>query len=676
MDIAADGDPYVGLRPYDIGDRELFYGREHESREVFECWHSSELLIVYGFSGVGKTSLVQAGVLPRLDRDKNDVLPVARVSRRSAFPTAALPKHNPYILALLSSWSSSDPLTNLVDLSVAEFLRRRTAIAGQYGDPKPIMAVIDQFEELFSDFPHQKGCVDEFVDQLAEAVDALATLRVLISIKEESLGKLQPYESRLSRSAASRFRILPLSPEKAVEAARKPLHGTGRSFAPGVAEELVQDLRATEFVARAGTPARVFTDTIEPVQLQVACTALWRALPEHSSTITTEHLRYRGDVCSALTDFCFQAVSEVADEHDIPEQALLEWLARTFITEIGTRGEVRETPDRIEGMPSSVARGLEHRHILKLREHAGVPWYQLQNDRLVGPVRKASRQQPATREITDKNPTDCLHTAENDLAGGEFALAEKHAREALHLCADRDMRTRAKAESLLGNIAFQRDHLDAAEKHYRQAAEYYELLQDQASVGRLLAAIGQLSLARGSYPDAVDQLQAAVARLHGDLTTQVELARALWSAGQPQAAAAVLGSVLTIAPDAAEALAGRGQIRLELNDLTSALEDLGNLSRLRPDIGRRADVRAVRALTLARLGKIKEAVLEADAALQGAPDSGPVLLRASGVARVAGGPDDPDTLLRRARDARDPALVPHQLAEVRRLLEKSTDSQP
>ncbi|MDQ3761338.1 MAG: tetratricopeptide repeat protein [Actinomycetota bacterium] len=666
----AGSDPYVGLRPYDIGDRDLFYGRDHESRDVSELWQSSRLVVLHGSSGVGKTSLVQAGVIPRFDREAIDVLPVARVSRGFTFPMAALPKHNPYTLALLSSWSPAGSLTSLVDLSVTEFLRRRIALAERHGDPKLIMAAIDQFEELFSDLPYRQHYVEEFIDQLTEAADVLPTLRLLISIREGGFESFFPYETKLAQDSGSRFRLLPLPRDGALEAVRGPLVGTGRLFAPEVAEKLVESLLTAEIVSHAGETTRVVADTVEPVQLQVVCAALWRALPEKSGIITAEHLRYRGDVDSILTEFCAQMVSEVAAEHDVPERALHEWLERTFITELGTRGEAYEGLSAIDGMSGAIARALEHRHILKFGQHSGTRWYQLQNDRIIEPIRRANRCQLTSREIVNKNPDDYIRAAEDDVASGELKLAEKHAQEALRLCGERDTRTRAEAELLLGNIAFQGERLKDAESHYRRAAEYFEILQDQASVGRLLAAIGQLSLARGSYSDAIDKLQAAVTRLQGDLTMQVELARALWSSGQPRAADAVLGSVLTIAPDAAEALAGRGQIRLELNDLTSALEDLANLSRLRPDIGRRADVRAARALTLARLGKIKEAKAEADAALQGAPDSGPVLLRASGVARVAGGPQDADALLRRARDAQDPALAPHQLAEVRRLLDE------
>jgi tetratricopeptide (TPR) repeat protein len=665
--VAAGNGPYIGLRPYNVGDRDLFYGRDRQSRDVSELWQNSRLLVLHGSPGVGKTSIVQAGVIPQLDHTTIDVLPVAHVSHGSAFPMAALPKYNPYILALLASWSPASSLTNLVDLSITRFLRRRIAPVGQHGDPKLTMVAIDQFEELFGDLPSHY--VEEFIDQLVEAVDFLPTLRLLVSVREGDLESIFPYETKLARGSVSRFRVLPFDRDSALEAIQRPLIGTGRSFAPRVAEGLVENLLTAEIVGHAGMATKVVADTIEPLHLQVVCAALWRALPERSGTITAEHIRYHGDVDSILTEFCAQMVHEVAAEHDVPEGTLLEWLEQTFITDLGAHSEAYKVLCEIKGMPGSIVRALESRYILKSKQHSNKRWYRLANGRIIEVIQRGNRWKPVPQELVKKNPTSYLNIAENELSRGEVELAEKHTQEAIRLSGDRDVRTHAKGESILGNIAFKREQLEDAENHYRRAAEHFEMLGDHASVGWLLAAIGRLSLVQGSYSDAVDQLQGAVTRLQGDLTTQVELAQALWSSGQPRAAAAVLGSVLTVAPDAAEALAGRGQIRLELNDPTSAMEDLANLFRLRPDIGRRADVRAARALTLAHLGKIKEAIVEADVALQGAPDSGPVLLRASGVARVAGGPRDADALLRRARDAQDPALAPHQLAEVRRLLD-------
>src|SRR6266508_3176567 len=59
---AAASRRYVGLRPFDIGDRDRFFGRTSESRAVYEQWSTSRLTVLYGPAGVGKTSLIQAGV--------------------------------------------------------------------------------------------------------------------------------------------------------------------------------------------------------------------------------------------------------------------------------------------------------------------------------------------------------------------------------------------------------------------------------------------------------------------------------------------------------------------------------------------------------------------------------------------------------------------------------------
>ena len=72
--------PYVGLRPYRQRERTLFFGRDRESREVSTIWQAAGLSVLYGASGVGKTSLLHAGVLPRLDPERVDLLPIARVS--------------------------------------------------------------------------------------------------------------------------------------------------------------------------------------------------------------------------------------------------------------------------------------------------------------------------------------------------------------------------------------------------------------------------------------------------------------------------------------------------------------------------------------------------------------------------------------------------------------------
>ncbi|WP_449065236.1 nSTAND1 domain-containing NTPase [Planomonospora algeriensis] len=74
--------PYVGLRPYRETEHDLFFGREREAREIATIWQATGLTVLYGTSGVGKTSLLHAGVLPRIEAERADVLPIARVSPR------------------------------------------------------------------------------------------------------------------------------------------------------------------------------------------------------------------------------------------------------------------------------------------------------------------------------------------------------------------------------------------------------------------------------------------------------------------------------------------------------------------------------------------------------------------------------------------------------------------
>ncbi len=66
--------PYVGLQPYREGDRMFFFGREDESRIIISNLYAAPLTILYGASGVGKSSLLRAGVVPDLRREAAAVL--------------------------------------------------------------------------------------------------------------------------------------------------------------------------------------------------------------------------------------------------------------------------------------------------------------------------------------------------------------------------------------------------------------------------------------------------------------------------------------------------------------------------------------------------------------------------------------------------------------------------
>lgn len=662
MSLVATGEPYVGPRPYELGDQFIFNGRDRECRDVSSLWRGNRLLVLHGPSGVGKTSLVQAGVVPLFEHNA-EVLPVGRIASLRASHPAGLAR-NPYDFALLSSWAPDESPADLVKLSITDFMSRYDR-TNRHGDPLPLLAVIDQFEEFFRDFPGRHQYLEEFIDHLADAVENVPSLRLLISIREEHLADLIPRETRLAGHSRARFRLLPLSRDAALEAVTKPLAGTRRSFAPGVAEKLVDDLRTTEFTNQVGQKTTMTAEFVEPMQLQVVCAALWRTLPAAVKVITEDDLYRSGEINRTLAEFCSQTLAEVAAQHRIPAAELHGWLERTFITELGTRGTAYEGLSETSGMPNSIARALDAGHILTSERRAGSLWYELQHDRLIEAIRQVPAAE-AKESVTEVDPADYLRAAEVALATGDITLAGKHAETALHACDDRDIPTRAQAEKFLGDIAAQSQRLWEAEARYRQAVEHFETLGDSSAVGQLLLAIGRLLREQGSYADAADALQAALVKCPGDSGVGKELAKVLWSSGQRTAATAVFGTVSAVTPNAAQELIDR--LRFELMDPDAVKDELDTLVRLRPDIAQRADVRAAHALALARLGSITEAVAEANAAERAAPGSGPVLVRVSAVASVADDPSRAEELMRRANDARNPLLSTHQLEEVQRLL--------
>lgn len=672
------GGPYLGRRTFTADDHGLFFGRDLESLDIQRRWRENRLVVLYGPAGCGKTSILQAGVLPGLSKD-TDGLPLGRALGGSSFPEPLLPGHNPYSLSVLSSWFPGEARTSLAQFSLTDVLRRRSQARDLSRTPVPLLVAIDQIEELFADGRNEQHR-DEFFQDLAVAAREIPRLRVLFSTRTDALRDLAPYEQQVSGGSAVRIPLSPLTVEAAIEAARRPMEKAGGYFAPGAAEYLVGELATTGSPGHAREGTAPAPAAVEPVLLQVVCSSLWRAVPPGTPAITTAFIRRRLDVDQVLADFCADVLAAAAARHQVPLPKLLSWMEQDFINGHGHRDDVATTGRSAGATPAAVARTLENEHLLKAAEAARPKQYQLSSDRLAEALRyligaSASRNFSSLAQLAGGSFPDAaarIRIAESALAEGDLTLAESHAEGALETADSADLRLRAEAQSLLGNITYQLRQPKQAEDHYRLAAQLREQMGDHPAVARLLGAIGRMHARQGLHVAALEELQAAVTRLPSDLSLQTELATVLWEAGESQAAAAVFGSVLTVEPLSADALAGRGQISAERGSASAALDDLEALQKLQPRAGLRPEVRAAYALALARTGRPESAMAEADAALASAQDSGIILLRAAQVARAGGALDRAMELLRRAEQASHPALSSDQLSHARRLRRQVT----
>src|SRR6185295_205625 len=135
--LPADFCPYKGLQPYTEQDRTFFFGRDRDQQIVISNLYAAQLTILYGASGVGKSSVLLAGSVPLLKQEKNLSVVVFRNWQDSKF----LAQLKEQTLATVSG-NSSKAVPVDTSLRLDDFLAELSRAAR--GD---IFFIFDQFEE-------------------------------------------------------------------------------------------------------------------------------------------------------------------------------------------------------------------------------------------------------------------------------------------------------------------------------------------------------------------------------------------------------------------------------------------------------------------------------------------------------------------------------------------------
>ena len=166
--------PYQGLIPYSEEDTDYFFGRERETRLVRASLFAAPLTLLYGVSGVGKSSVLEAGVVHELRQD-DDVLVVSFRGWQDD-PVAGL-KNAIAEAALRETGERISPGESLADYleGCSRQLNRQ------------LMIILDQFEEYFLYHPREYA-EGSFADQFPLAINQpnLAA-SFLVSIREDAL---------------------------------------------------------------------------------------------------------------------------------------------------------------------------------------------------------------------------------------------------------------------------------------------------------------------------------------------------------------------------------------------------------------------------------------------------------------------------------------------------------
>lgn len=406
--------PWLGLASFTEDTRQYFYGREEEVAELSRRVQRKLLTILFGQSGLGKTSILNAGIVPRL-RPEGYCPVYVRVdySAAAVLPTEQIKQAIFRVTATQGTWTQSG--TAVAGESLWEFLHHRDdELRDAAGKPIIPLLIFDQFEEIFTlaqadDAGRQRAA--NFIEDLADLVEnrppkalearidaddsvaerfdfARADYRILISLREDYLAHLEGVKGTMPSITQNRMRLARMNGEQALAAVMKP---GGKLVTQEVAESIVR------FVA-GGSELR--NAEVEPSLLSLICRELNNTrIAQNKSEISVDLLA--GSNETILAEFYERALADqpaavrkVIEDDLLTDSGYRENLAEERVLKAFTAAQAK--PDAATTLATLV-----NRRLLRIEERLDVRRVELTHDVLTGVV-AASRKARLEREAKEE----------------------------------------------------------------------------------------------------------------------------------------------------------------------------------------------------------------------------------------------------------------------------------
>ncbi|MEO7252361.1 MAG: hypothetical protein ABIW30_07125, partial [Arenimonas sp.] len=419
--------PWLGLFSYSEETRAYFHGRDEETAELARRVQRKLLTVLFGQSGLGKTSLLRAGLVPRLRAES--YCPVyVRIDYAPDSPSPAEQIKEAIFRASTEAGSWTRPGAAIAGETLWEFMHHRgDLLRDSNGHTLVPLLIFDQFEEIFTlaqaDDAGRKRA-HQFLEELADLVEnrppaalearledddaaaqdfdfARADYRILIALREDYLAHLEGVKAAMPSITQNRMRLARMTGAQALSAVVKP---GGRLVSQEVAESIVR------FVAGGSELANA---EIEPSLLSLVCRELNTVrLAQGRAEISADLLA--GSRESILSEFYERALV------DQPE-AVRRVIEDELLTESGYRESLAE--ERVAkalaaagAEPDALAK-LVDRRLLRIEERLDMRRVELTHDVLCSVV-LSSRDKRHDREARE--------LAQRQLAEQEERQAQSH----------------------------------------------------------------------------------------------------------------------------------------------------------------------------------------------------------------------------------------------------------
>jgi WD40 repeat protein len=454
--------PWPGLESFREADAPFFRGREQDADALLRLVRRERLTVLFGLSGLGKSSLLQAGLFPRLRTEGMLPVYVRVVHDEDA-------RHlRTHVLGALAAAAATDgvdaPPMNEHETLWEHFHR---AGAGYWNHDNQLVTpvlVFDQFEEAFTHgatparAARTAAFLEEFGDLIEERppralherierreTDARAydfsrhQYRVVISVRADFLGDLEPLKERVPSIGRNRYRLEPLWGRAALSVTAA---GGEALVAPEVGERIVRLVAGEEMEHGAEAVVRVPLErlVVDPSLLSLFC----RELNERRKRQLEDRETIGADLVAGsrnliLSEFFERSVADL----DARVRAFVE---DRMLTKGGHRNSVSQDDAlAMDGINRYALDALVRRRLLRREERNGRPWLELTHDVLTGVVRRSREAREETQRL------ELLEREARERAEG--LAREAGEREQALVAARRAARRARRVAMLVGGLA-------------------------------------------------------------------------------------------------------------------------------------------------------------------------------------------------------------------------------
>ncbi len=631
LDVTAttvdERNPWLGLASFTEETRAYFYGREDEVAELARRVQRKLLTVLFGQSGLGKTSILRAGLVPRL-RTQGYCPVYIRVdyAREAPEPAEQIKQAIARTARRSGEWTQVGVASE--GESLWEYLHHRDdVLRDESGNTLIPLLIFDQFEEIFTlaqsdDFGRARAA--RFIADLADLVenrapkalearldadDSLAErfdfsrsdYRVLISLREDYLAPLEGLKSAMPSITQNRLRLAPMTGAQALTAVMRPGKGL-------VTEEVAAAI--VRFVAGG---AELANAEVEPSLLSLICRELNDArIAQGRDEISLDLLA--GSHASILSNFYQRALAD-------QPPAVRRIIEDELLTASGYRENIAE--ERLLGSLTAAGAApdtlavLVNRRLLRIEERLDVRRVELTHDVLCGVV-KASRDERRERDAREATERVLAEQRQRELAARHGLI---RARQVAAACAV--LAIGAVLAAVLAYLSTQRAHRaerlaeqtrTTAEQARGEAEQLMSYLTDDFA--RELESSGRLDVVAGLAKREIDYFHALPAALKGPDTTR----------------------------NGAMALLQYAKATRTLGNLDAAVAADNEALRLLEQLRQGGDASEATTIALARGTQIKARIL----ANQQSPDAMPTAQRAVDLLKPIAGTPNSSLALRRA----------------------------